>query len=63
MILYEETLYEKTEDGKTQLIDYLTKRGIVLGIKVDLVCVWGFALLGFLRQLLMFCCDVFCVVL
>lgn len=36
VILYEETLYEKTEDGKTQLIDYLTKRGIVLGIKVDL---------------------------
>jgi fructose-bisphosphate aldolase class I len=34
-ILYEETLYEKTEDGKTQLIDYLKQKGIAIGIKVD----------------------------
>jgi len=35
VITYEETLFEKTEDGKTQLIDYLTQKGIVVGIKVD----------------------------
>lgn len=34
-ILYEETLYEKTEDGKTDLIDYLKEEGVVVGIKVD----------------------------
>jgi len=35
VILYEETLYETADDGKTRLIEYLTKQGIVLGIKVD----------------------------
>jgi fructose-bisphosphate aldolase class I len=35
-ILYEETLYEKTEDGKTDLIDYLKEAGVVIGIKVDM---------------------------
>lgn len=36
VILFEETLFEKTEDGKELLVNYLSKRGIVLGIKVDL---------------------------
>jgi fructose-bisphosphate aldolase class I len=36
VITYEETLFEKTEDGKKQLIDYLLEKGIVVGIKVDL---------------------------
>jgi len=35
VILYEETLYEKTEDGKTELVQYLKDKGILLGIKVD----------------------------
>jgi fructose-bisphosphate aldolase class I len=35
VIMFEETLFEKTEDGKTDLIDYLKDQGIVLGIKVD----------------------------
>jgi len=35
VILFEETLFEHTEDKKTQLVDFLTKEGIVLGIKVD----------------------------
>jgi len=35
VITYEETLFEKTEDGKKQLIDYLLEKGIVVGIKVD----------------------------
>jgi len=35
-ILYEETLFEKTEDGKTLLIDFLKKQGVVIGIKVDM---------------------------
>lgn len=34
-ILFEETLYEKTEDGKADLIDYLKEQGIVIGIKTD----------------------------
>lgn len=34
-ILFEETLYEKTEDGKTDLIDYLKEQGIIIGIKTD----------------------------
>jgi len=34
-ILYEETLFETTEDGKTPLIDYLKKEGVVIGIKTD----------------------------
>jgi len=33
-ILYEETLFQKGSDGGL-LVDQLTKRGIVLGIKVD----------------------------
>jgi len=36
VITYEETLFEKTEDGKKQLIDYLLEKGIVVGIKVDM---------------------------
>jgi len=36
VILYEETLFEKTEDGKEFLIDVLKRQGIVIGIKVDL---------------------------
>jgi fructose-bisphosphate aldolase class I len=34
-IMFEETLFEATEDGKTQLIDLLKKEGVVLGIKTD----------------------------
>jgi len=34
-ILFEETLYEKTEDGKTEFTDLLRKQGIIIGIKVD----------------------------
>jgi len=34
-ILFEETLFETTEDGKTPLIDYLKKEGVVIGIKTD----------------------------
>lgn len=34
-IMFEETLFETTEDGKTDLIDYLVKEGVVLGIKTD----------------------------
>jgi len=34
-ILYEETLFETTEDKKTDLIEYLKKEGIQIGIKVD----------------------------
>jgi fructose-bisphosphate aldolase, class I len=36
IILYEETLYQKTEDG-TPFVDILKKKGIVIGIKVDMV--------------------------
>jgi fructose-bisphosphate aldolase class I len=36
VILYEETLYEKTEDGKTELISYLKQQDICIGIKVDM---------------------------
>jgi fructose-bisphosphate aldolase, class I len=35
IILYEETLYQKTEDG-TPFVDILKKKGIVIGIKVDM---------------------------
>jgi len=35
VIVYEETLYEKTEDGKVELIQFLKDKGIVIGIKVD----------------------------
>lgn len=35
VILFEETLYETTEDGKTPLVSFLQQQGIVLGIKVD----------------------------
>lgn len=35
VILFEETLYEKTEDGKTDLVAYLKNQGVILGIKVD----------------------------
>jgi len=35
-ILYEETLFETTEDKKTELIEYLKKAGIQIGIKVDM---------------------------
>jgi len=35
-ILYEETLYEKTEDGKTKFVDLLKAENIIPGIKVDL---------------------------
>jgi len=35
VILYEETLFEHTEDKKHQLIDFLQEQGIQLGIKVD----------------------------
>lgn len=33
-ILYEETLYQKTDDG-TQFVDVLKSKGICVGIKVD----------------------------
>lgn len=36
MILYEETLYQKTADG-TPFVDILKKKGVVPGIKVDKV--------------------------
>jgi len=35
VILFEETLYETTQDGKRRLVDILKEQGIVLGIKVD----------------------------
>jgi fructose-bisphosphate aldolase class I len=35
-ILFEETLFDKTQDGKRQLVDLLRDQGIILGIKVDL---------------------------
>jgi fructose-bisphosphate aldolase class I len=35
VILYEETLFDTTEDGKKKLVDFLTEQGIVLGIKTD----------------------------
>lgn len=35
-ILFEETLYEKTEDGKTSFVDILRQQGVIVGIKVDL---------------------------
>jgi fructose-bisphosphate aldolase class I len=34
-ILYEETLFETTADGKTPLIDFLKKEGVIIGIKTD----------------------------
>jgi len=34
-ILFEETLFEKTEDGKKDLVDFLKEKGIVIGAKVD----------------------------
>jgi fructose-bisphosphate aldolase class I len=37
VITYEETLFEKTEDGKTDLVQYLKDAGIIIGIKVDMV--------------------------
>jgi len=36
VILFEETLFEKTEDGKVDLVQSLKDQGIILGIKVDL---------------------------
>jgi len=36
VITYEETLFEKTEDGKTDLVQYLKDAGIIIGIKVDM---------------------------
>lgn len=36
-ILFEETMFEKIDDGKTTLADLLTQQGILVGIKVDLV--------------------------
>jgi len=35
-ILFEETLFDKTVDGKRQLADLLKEQGIIIGIKVDL---------------------------
>jgi len=35
VILFEETLYETTMDGKRRLVDFLKEQGVVLGIKVD----------------------------
>lgn len=35
VILFEETLYDTTVDGKGKLVDALVNKGIVLGIKVD----------------------------
>jgi fructose-bisphosphate aldolase class I len=35
VIMFEETLFETTEDKKTQLIEFLKKENIQLGIKVD----------------------------
>jgi fructose-bisphosphate aldolase class I len=36
-ILYEETLYQKAEDG-TPFVDILKKNDVLPGIKVDKVC-------------------------
>ena len=36
IILYEETLYQKTEAG-VPFVDILKQKGIIIGIKVDLV--------------------------
>jgi len=36
VITYEETLFDKTEDGKTDLVQYLKDQGIVIGIKTDM---------------------------
>jgi fructose-bisphosphate aldolase class 1 len=41
VIFYEETLYQKTKDGKP-FVDVLKEKGIVIGIKVDLVCYFFF---------------------
>jgi len=35
-ILFEETLFDTSIDGKRKLVDFLTEQGIILGIKVDL---------------------------
>jgi fructose-bisphosphate aldolase class I len=35
-ILFEETLFDKADDGKTDLVQFLRDKGIVLGAKVDL---------------------------
>ena len=37
VILYEETLYQKCEDG-TPFVDLLNKLNVLPGIKVDKVC-------------------------
>lgn len=34
-ILFEETLFDKSEDGKQDLVQFLKDRGIVVGAKVD----------------------------
>ena len=34
VILFEETLYDKATDGETPLVDLLTSKGILPGIKV-----------------------------
>jgi len=36
VILYEETLFEKVDEGKNDLVNYLKEQGIILGIKVDM---------------------------
>lgn len=38
-ILFEETLYQSTVDGK-KIVDVLSEQGIVPGIKVDKVCTY-----------------------
>jgi fructose-bisphosphate aldolase, class I len=38
-ILFEETLYQSTVDGK-KIVDVLSEQGIVPGIKVDKVCAY-----------------------
>ncbi len=37
VILFEETLFDNTMDGKRRLVDSLVDAGIILGIKVDQV--------------------------